>query len=338
MSTPVVLVVTTLIIALSAFFVATEFSLMAARRHRLEEMAGNSRSARAALRSSGELTLLLAGSQLGITMCTLALGAITKPAVHHWLMPVLESTGAPRTVADVASFILALIIVTFLHLVIGEMAPKSWAIAHPELSATVLAIPMRGFMWLTRPVLRVLNAAANRLVRKFGVEPVDELTIAGDPQALRALVEHSANVGALELGYHASITRALVLEELTVGDLLKKGDQITAVAGSATVRDVQEATRRSGHLRVVLRDGEAVRGYVHVRDTLAGVELDDFAGHLARPVVELPRNTPLHEAIARMQETSTQLATVRNGEKLLGVVTLTDIVPSLLPRGVESHD
>lgn len=338
MNTPVVVVATIFIIVLSAFFVATEFALMAARKHRLEERASQSRSARAALRSSGELTLLLAGSQLGITMCTLALGAITKPAVHHWLMPPLESLGLPVTAADVVAFILALIIVTFLHLVVGEMAPKSWAIAHPEMSATVLALPMRGFMWLTRPMLRLLNASANRLVRRSGVEPVDELTIAGDPQALRALVEHSANVGALELGYQSSITRALVLEELTIGDLLKKGAQITAVSGSATVRDVQEATRRTGHLRVLLRDGEQVRGFVHVRDTLSGVDLDDFAGQLLRPVLELPRQTPLHEAIATMRETSTQLAVVRHGEHLAGVVTLTDILPSLFPRGVEAHD
>ncbi|WP_431841735.1 hemolysin family protein [Calidifontibacter indicus] len=336
MSTPAVIVATIAIIVLSAFFVAIEFSLMAARRHRLEERAGESRSARAALRSSGELTLLLAGSQLGITMCTLALGAITKPAVHHWLMAPLEHAGLPQTATDVVAFVLALIVVTFLHLVIGEMAPKSWAIAHPETSAIMLALPMRGFMFLTRPILRLLNEAANRLVRRSGVEPVDELTVAGDPQALRALVEHSANVGALELGYRASITRALVLEEITVGDLLRPGAQVTAVSGSATVRDVQEATRRSGHLRVLLRDGDQVRGFVHVRDTLVGMAPDDFAGTLLRPVVELQRDTPLHEAIATMRETSTQLAVVRHGAHLAGVVTFTDILPSLFPRGVES--
>jgi CBS domain containing-hemolysin-like protein len=132
MSDPVVVAVATvLIIAASAFFVAIEFAVLAAKRHRLEDAAASSRSARAALRSSNELTVLLAGSQLGITIATLALGAITKPAVHHWITPVLEGWGAPLWVADVAGFVLALIIVTFLHLVVGEMAPKSWAIAHP---------------------------------------------------------------------------------------------------------------------------------------------------------------------------------------------------------------
>ena len=134
-----IVLATVTIIGLSAFFVAAEFAVLSAKRHRLEDAAATSRSARAALRNSSELTLLLAGSQLGITLCTLALGAITKPAVHHWLLPPFEALGVPALLADVVSFILALFIVTFLHLVVGEMAPKSWAIAHPELSATMLA-------------------------------------------------------------------------------------------------------------------------------------------------------------------------------------------------------
>lgn len=121
MSSPWVIgLITVILIASSAFFVAVEFALIAARRHRIEDAAAGSRSARAALRSSGELSVLLAGSQLGITVCTLALGAITKPAVHHWLTPVFSSWGAPGWAADVAGFVLALVIVTFLHLVVGR--------------------------------------------------------------------------------------------------------------------------------------------------------------------------------------------------------------------------
>ena len=172
MSDPwIVVAVTVVLIALSAFFVAVEFALLAAKRHRLEDAAATSRAARAALRSSSELTLLLAGSQLGITACTLALGAITKPAVHHWLTPLFEAWGAPLVLADVAGFVLALMIVTFLHLVVGEMAPKSWAIAHPETSATLLALPMRGFMLLTRPLLRALNSMANCACARWASSP-----------------------------------------------------------------------------------------------------------------------------------------------------------------------
>jgi len=125
MSNPwIVIVVTFGLIAVSAFFVAVEFALLAARRHRLEEAAERSTSARYAVRSTRELSVLLAGSQLGITACTLALGATTKPAVHYWLTPLIHAAGAPLWVADAAGFLLALAVVTFLPLVIGEMAPE----------------------------------------------------------------------------------------------------------------------------------------------------------------------------------------------------------------------
>ena len=167
---------TVVIIFLSAFFGAAEFALMSAKRHRLEQAAKESAAGRAALKNSAELTLLLAGSQLGITVCTLALGAITKPAVHHAPMPLLEVTGMPVAVADVVAFVLALFIVTFLHLVVGEMAPKSWAIAHPEQSSVLLAVPMRMFMFLARPILKAMNSMANWLVRKAGATPVEQLS------------------------------------------------------------------------------------------------------------------------------------------------------------------
>ena len=160
------------LVALSAFFVAVEFALVAARRYRLEEAAETSAAARAALRSARELSLLLAGSQLGITLCTLGLGAVAKPAVHDLFLPVFTAWGLPAVTADVVAFVVALVVVTFVHLVIGEMAPKSWAIAHPERSAILLALPMRAFMAVTRPLLVALNALANVCLRRVGVEPV----------------------------------------------------------------------------------------------------------------------------------------------------------------------
>ncbi|MBD8080653.1 CNNM domain-containing protein [Cellulosimicrobium arenosum] len=333
MSDPWVVVgVTVLIIALSAFFVAVEFALLAAKRHRLEDAAATSRSARAALRSSSELTLLMAGAQLGITACTLALGAITKPAVHHWLTPVFETWGAPLWLADVAGFVLALIIVTFLHLVVGEMAPKSWAIAHPERSATLLALPMRAFMAAFRPLLRGLNALANRCVRAVGVEPVDNVEGGGqDPATLRHLVEHSASVGALEASYRVQISGVLELESLTVDALVPAQGRLTTVPARATAADVRAASVASGHLRILVENGSVVPRVVHVRDTL--LEPDDRPVHdLARPGFVLASGTTVYAALARMRAASEQLAVVMDGERLVGVVTLADVLRRILPR------
>lgn len=324
----IVLAVTVGLIAASAFFVAVEFALLAAKRHRLEDAAMTSRSARAALRSSSELTVLLAGSQLGITLCTLALGATTKPAVHHWLTPAFESWGVPYWVADVAGFVLALIIVTFLHLVVGEMAPKSWAIAHPEKSATMLAIPMRGFMWLTRPILVALNGMANWCLRKVGVEPADQVASGQNPDDLRQLVEHSVNVGALDASYSVQLSGALELQNLVVGDLVRTPGVSTSVPSNATLDAVRTASLESGHLRILVSDGDAVSGVVHVRDILGGgVALSD----VTRPVFTLEAQTPVYVALASMRETSSHLALVVDEGATVGVVTLSDVLSRLLP-------
>ena len=335
----VVVAATVVIVALSAFFVAVEFAALAAKRHRLEEAAPTSRSARAALRNSAELTLLLAGSQLGITAATLALGAISKPAVHHWLTPLFETWGLPLVAADVVGFVLALLIVTFIHLVVGEMAPKSWAIAHPERSATLLAAPMRAFMAVFRPLLRALNAAANALVRRVGVEPSDELAVGHSPDALRHLVEHSANVGALDAGFSAQISVALELERLTVRDLLGPASRPTGVRAAATVGEVREVTRRSGHLRILLgaADGEDISGVVHVRDTLTAPD-EVTAASFARPVFALRADTTVHAALKAMRETRNHLAVVTDdgdGESgVIGVITLADVLRRLFPQPV----
>ncbi|WP_306304863.1 hemolysin family protein [Piscicoccus intestinalis] len=327
--------ITVLIIGLSAFFVAIEFSLISAKRHRIEEAAASSRSARAALRSSAELTLLLAGSQLGITACTLALGAITKPALHDAMAPLLSDWGLNARVADITAFVLALVVATFLHLVIGEMMPKSWAIAHPERSAILLAIPMRGFMWLTRPILRALNTSANRLVRLVGIEPVDEVASGQDPDALRQLVEHSANVGALEASYRTQIEGALELRELTLRDLVRPRSAPTALPIGANVRQVQDLARRSGHLRVLLRDRTRFTHVVHVRDTLSAGDISEPALPFARPVFELAARTPVHEALATMRETKNHLIIVKEQGKTAGVITLGDILTRILPTAPE---
>lgn len=329
MSNPwVVLAVTVVIIAASAFFVAIEFALLAAKRHRLEDAAHHSRAARAALRSSSELTVLLAGSQLGITLCVLALGATAKPAVHYALTPVFEGWGMPYWVADATGFVLALVVMTFLHLVVGEMMPKSWAIAHPERSATLLAIPMRGFMWFTRPVLTLLNNAANRCLVIVGVDPVETVATGSNPDDLRHLVKHSAEVGALEAGYSRSLSRVLALRDLTVGDLLRPGAAPTSVPPGVTVADVQAAAERSGHLRILVLEGTQVHGVVHVRETLVRDRHEGVADLVREPFF-LDAATPVHEALAAMRDTSQHLAVVRTAHGV-GVVTLADVLTRLL--------
>lgn len=324
--------ITIVLIAASAFFVVIEFALLGARRHRLEERAAESRSARAALRGVNELTLMLAGAQLGITACTFALGAITKPAVDAWLQPLFTAVGAPEWLAGSAAFVLSLFVVTFLHLVVGEMAPKSWAIAHPETSALVVGLPSRAYIWPLRPLLGWVNSIANRLVRASGVEPVESVAVGGqDVATIRQLVEHSAKVGTLESEMQQQISGLIDLGSLPVSALVQPGRVPTQVPVGATVAAVRAAAQQSGHLRVLLlTDDPAAPAVVHVRDTLLDPD-DRPAADRARAAFALGADTPVYEALARMREHSVQLAVVVEQGRVVGVVTLADILTRVLP-------
>ena len=336
MSNPwVVVAITVLLIALSAFFVVIEFALLGARRHRLEESAATSRSARAALRGVNELTLMLAGAQLGITVCTFALGAVTKPAVDKWLGPIFESWGMPLWLAGGAAFALSLLLVTFLHLVVGEMAPKSWAIAHPERSAMIIGIPSRAFIWPFRPLLSWVNSIANRLVAATGIQPVESAAVGElNAETIRHLVEHSASVGSLGSSFRTQISSEVELETMHVEQLIASNKAPTAVAAGASVAEVQAAAARSGHMRILVAADPgtigSLPGVVHVRDTLLE-PAERPAREVARIAFVIGVGTPVHEALARLREASEQFAVVMDGEQFVGVVTLADVLRRVLP-------
>ncbi|MCO1338275.1 hypothetical protein BJH93_05105 [Kocuria polaris] len=330
----IVTLITTALIVLSAFFVIIEFALLSARHHRLEAEAPTSRSARAALRGVNELTIMLAGAQLGITACTFALGAVTKPAVDAWLGPVLLSWGLPEQLADGTAFGLSLLLVTFLHLVVGEMAPKSWAIAHPETSAKLIGLPARGFIWPLRPLLLWVNSIANRLVRATGVTPVERAAVGGqDIETIRLLVEQSASSGALDQDFGSHLADVINLKDLTIADLIAPDARPTMVPAAAVVSEVQEAAATSGHMRILVEgDGAGAPGLLHVRDTLLE-PADRPVRELARPAFTLDADTPVYEALAAVRRESEQLVAVLSEGGFIGVVSLTDIVKRVLPYG-----
>lgn len=334
----VVVIVTIVLIALSALFVIIEFALLGARRHRLEELAPTSISARAALRGMNDLTLMLALAQLGITACTFALGAITKPAVDAWLGPVLVSAGLPLWLAGGASFAISLFVVTFLHLVVGEMAPKSWAIAHPERSARSIGVIAQALAWPLRPLLRWMNTIANSLVRASGVEPVESAAVGGqDIATIRALVEHSATVGALEPGMQRQLSGFIDLSSMPLSDLVAKGVKPTSVSSFATAAEVRTAARQSGHMRILMMPerGKAM-SFIHVRDTLPLAD-EAMAATVARPAFMLDAQTPVYEALARLRAASVQIAVVTRDGEPCGIVTLADILKLVLPAGIAAQ-
>jgi CBS domain containing-hemolysin-like protein len=330
----VVAIATVILIALSAFFVIIEFALLGARRHRLEATAATDRSARAALKGVNELTLMLAGAQLGITACTFALGAVTKPALDYWFGPIFSTWGMPEWAAGVLAFSLSLLIVTFLHLVVGEMAPKSWAIAHPETAAKVIGIPSRIFIWPFRPLLVWVNSIANKLVAASGVVPVESAAVGGqNAETIRHLVELSARTGMLDSSFQNQLEGAIELETLRLDELVDVAVPPTVVSHGASVADVQRAAAQSGHMRILVGDLDmGIPGVIHVRDTLVDA-LDAPAAPFVRSALALPGVTPVYEVLAQMRATSQQfVVVVKDDGAFRGIVTLSDVLPRLLPR------
>ncbi len=256
------LLVSLLLLVLNAFFVAAEFALVASKRHRLEVLAERgSVAARAAVRGSRELSLMLAGAQLGITLCTLGLGSLAKPAVAELLTPVFTFVRVPDAAAYVVSVVLAVAIVVFLHMVVGEMAPKSWAIAHPERSAVLLALPFRGFAWVMRPALSLLNAMANGCLRLVGVTPQDELGQVHGPKELQLLIASSKDHGMLAEPEHRVLAGAIDLDTTPLTDVVVPVAAFVAVATTATCAEAEAVSRDTGRSRLVVREGDDAGGH-----------------------------------------------------------------------------
>ena len=338
MSALTVTLITIALIALCALFVIIEFALLGARRHRLEDLAPTSVSARAALRGMNDLTLMLALAQLGITACTFALGAITKPAVDYWLDPTLISWGMPIWIAGGTSFAISLFVVTFLHLVIGEMAPKSWAIANPEKSALAIGVISRALAWPLQPLLRWMNGIANRLVRASGVEPVESAAVGGqDIATIRQLVEHSASVGTLEPEMQQQISGFIDLGTMPVIALVATDVVPTQVPPKATAADVRAAGLKSGHMRILMSTTDGgPPSIVHVRDTLL-LQDAQSAAEIARAAFILDAQIPVYEALARMRASSVQIAIVMRDDAVCGIITLADILKRVLPAGIAAQ-
>ncbi len=336
------LLLSALLLAGNAFFVAAEFALVASKRYRLEQAAADgSRAARAALAGSRELSLMLAGAQLGITACTLGLGALAEPAVERVLSPVLETLGLPHRTSVAVSFVVALVLVSFLHVVAGEMAPKSWAITHPERSALLLALPFRGFTQLTRPLLIALQRTANGVLRLFRVEPQEALAAAHSPAELRMLLERSRQEGLLDPEHHLLLSRMLPLSRTSLRDVMTPIDRLASVGVADPVEAVEETCRRVGRSRLgVVDDHGHVRGFVHVRDvvraTTAGRKVS--AAALMTPPTILDAGLNVAAAATRMRDARAQLALVAIDGEVAGFVAMEDLLEQFIGEFYDETD
>ncbi|MBZ6102941.1 hemolysin family protein [Streptomyces olivaceus] len=325
-------------------FVAAEFSLTTVERGELERAAERGeRGAAGALKGVRNLTFQLSGAQLGITVTNLVVGMLAEPSVAALIAGPLEDLGASRSTASSLALVLGTALSTVFLMIVGELVPKNWAISSPLAVAKRVGGPQRWFSAAFRPFIGHLNNTANRIVRRFGVEPAEELASARGPQELAALARHSAKEGALEPDTAELFVRTLNLADLTAQNVMTPRVQVVALDTSATCEDVADATRATGLSRFpVYRDSlDAVVGTAHVKDVLA-VPAERRPGmpvtELMREPLLVPESLTVDRLLDRLSGRRTMAVVIDEYGGTAGVATLEDIVEEVVGEVRDEHD
>lgn len=322
----------------NAFFVGAEFAIMSARRTQIEpRAAAGSGAARTTLFAMERVSVMLAACQFGITVCSLGLGAVAEPALAHLLEPLFELVGVPEDLVHTISFVIALGVVVYLHVVVGEMVPKNIAIAVPERSALLLAPPLVWVSKVLHPLIVVLNAIANGLLRLARVEPQDEVASTYTIEQVQAIVDESRKEGLL--GDDLLMTEAIEFSDLQAGDVMVPIADLVSLPVSATPRDVEHAVRRTGFSRFPVGEGGKLIGYVHIKDVLT-ISDEQYRAPISASVIrrfhDVARGAEVEDVLAGMQVSRGHLARVLDdGHTELGVVFMEDVLEELVGEVVD---
>ncbi|MFT4396992.1 hemolysin family protein [Gordonia lacunae] len=334
---------TVVLLAGNAFFVGAEFSLISARRDRLEALAESGKSrARTVIHAGERLSLMLAGAQLGITICSILLGRVGEPAVAHLIEAPLHLAHVPDALLHPISFAIALSLVVVLHILLGEMVPKNIALAGPESSAMLLVPAHLMFIRLVRPLIAFYNWMANISLRLLRVEPKDELESTVSLGELAEMVGESKQEGLLDAEEHERLTRALQSIGRTVSEVMipleqmrSVGVQVSGTGGiGPTLGAVEKAVTETGFSRFPVRGPDGTfTGYLHLKDVLDEI-LDEHVGpdtiigvDKIRPLPVIDSTTPLDEATGVLRRSSSHLgAVVDDSGRTIGIVPLADLV------------
>lgn len=326
-------------------FVAVEIGLLAARRTDFEEAAdAGDRRARRALAAHQELPVTFSAAQLGITICSLGLGAVTEPTIQALLLDVLEGTAVPAAVIPALSLTVALSLVVLLHMVVGQMAPRNLAIANPEQVALRLVRPFGAFILVLRPLIVFLNAVANLLVRLVRIEPVDERQLVHTPEELAVALAESHDLGTIAPLDARMMGAALRLSTIDAEAAMTPRVDLDAVADDATVAEVLALAVETGHTRIPVyhEDLDHIVGLVHVKDALIRDEADQqrlTVTDLLRPISAVPESRDLEQLLRDMLDTNSHaVAVIDEFGGTAGLLTLEDVIEELVGEIADEFD
>ncbi|MEY4418028.1 MAG: hypothetical protein RIQ88_466 [Actinomycetota bacterium] len=321
------------LLIVNGFFVAAEFALISARRAQIEPRAeAGSKPAKLTIKAMENVSLILATCQLGVTISGLLILLVAEPALHDLLHDPLKALGLSENVTTAVAFAVALVLVSFLHVLIGEMVPKNISFSIPERSALVLGPIVYALALILKPVVVSLNAIANFSLRLFGIKPKNEANSAYTIEQVEDIVSHSTREGVLSDATGA-ISNTFEFTDKQVQDILVPVSKLVTVNLGVTPREIENLVAKHGFSRyIVLDDAGELEGYLHLKDVIGESESDEpVERKLIRRVKSIGGSVELEDALAQMQRDHQHLAASydTNGS-LLGLLFLEDILEELV--------
>jgi len=325
------------LVVLNGFFVASEFAFVRVRSTSVEQLVADERAGSGALQDVMEgLDDYLAATQLGITIASLGLGWIGEPAVAALIEPVLGSV-LPESAVHLVAFAIGFSVITFLHVVFGELAPKTIAIAQAERMALLLAPPMKLSYYLFAPGIVVFNGTANAFTRLIGIPPASETDETMQERELRRVLARSGEAGHVDQGEVDMIESVFELDDTVAREVMVPRPDVVTLPADRALPEIRDTVLEAGHTRypvVTDADADRVVGFVDVKDVLRAGEAGDetaTAADLARDLVVVPETTAAGDLLVQFREEHRQMAAVVDEWGAFeGIVTVEDVAESLV--------
>ncbi|WP_237200378.1 hemolysin family protein [Rothia nasimurium] len=325
------------LLAGNAYFVGAEFAIMSTRRSQIEPLAesGNKRAV-TTLYALEHVSLMLATCQLGITVCSLLILNVSEPAIHHLVAGPLESWGIPYEAASALAFIFALILVTYLHVIFGEMVPKNAAVSMAAQGVALWIAP--SLVTLSRvfkPIVGLLNWIADHALRAMKIEPKAEVASTFTLDELQNIVAQSTAEGTVDDG-SGVLSGALEFSSKTVADIMVPSDKLVTITYPCTPADLEKAVAQTGYSRFVMTDEKdgTYMGYLHIKDALVyGKEQKDrnIPWARLRQMSVVKPSTEIDDALATMQRNRAHVSHVIDDKgRSVGVLFLEDVLEELV--------
>ncbi|MBE2908575.1 hemolysin family protein [Anoxybacillus flavithermus] len=336
-----------ILIALTAFFVASEFAIVKVRRTRIDQLvAEGNRSAMAAKRVISNLDEYLSACQLGITITALGLGWLGEPTVEHLLRPVFEQMNLNESVASLLSFAIAFVAITYLHVVVGELAPKTLAIQKAETITLLCSRPLILFYKIMYPFIWVLNGSARVIIGLFGLRPASEHEVAHSEEELRLILSESYKSGEINPSEYKYVNNIFEFDNRIAKEIMVPRTEIVALDKNDSIADILEIMRKEKYTRYPVIDGDKdhIVGMVNIKEILTDCirnpqaiekKLDDYI----RPIIQVIESIPIHDLFVKMQRERVHMAIlVDEYGGTAGLVTVEDILEEIVGEIQDEFD